>query len=379
MSSNTIVVDDVFNLIKWVKQRLKQFATLTLLQNYQDKWDAACKMWEPCLPTLMRSGHIEPCFSPPLKENECSIIICNHVSDLDWAILFGFSNPHTMTTLNNSTGKNPTETNALVAKTYAPFKPTAFTHDHFGKVPVIGPVVSELLIGVYKGMTEQALIQVIQERLQQGYNLFVLFPEGGIYDQSKVEGNHKYWLENVKSIDRYEYKEVLYPRFTAYQALVKALNTRLTYIIDVTLKYPNHKPWETAFDYKNYPSIVHATSSKLGNVRCHSKIIVVNKQKQKRWQQVLSPRWFIDKIWKRKDRLLRTWRKIDENLQQIPLDAQTTDMIPRTIPAPISAHKRAQSEIKQMRRNNSDKQQQQSNPKLKKTRVKIEETNALSL
>ena len=310
------ISNDILTFVNFINQRLKQFIVFTLLEEHKDRWNAAVKMLEPCLPTLKRSGYIpkDSTFFPPLIGNQCSIVISPHFSDVDWAVIFAYGNPFlNKDTIDNQDrdSHNKNKDNSSETKEepkYTPLQPTALTHSHFGKVPVIGPSVIKLLIGVHPGMTETELINAINAKRKEGYNVFVLFPEAGVHCKSKIESNHKFWSTNVAPNDPFEYKELLYPRFTGYQCLVKALGTDLQYIVDITLRYPFHKPWEVEFNYTNYPSIISFFSKKPNSVQCHTNIINVNS----RWESVISKEWFIEKLWKPKEKLLRKWRKLEE-------------------------------------------------------------------
>ena len=306
--SNQLIENDILQFVNFMSNRFTQFLSFPLMRNPQEKWDTVCKMLEPCVPALNRSGSVHQDNSslllPYLEKGKYSIVICNHLSDLDWSIIFTYGNPNMIPNIVTTGQTQTTQTETKLTQTSQSIQPTAFTHAHFIDVPVIGSTVADVLIGVRKGITEEELTAAIKQRMRDGFNTFILFPEGGIHCKSNLPANRAYWQKEVKKHDDFEYKELMYPRFTAYQTLVKALGADLQFIVDITLQYPSHKPWETEFNYTNYPSIVSSFSNKSGPVRCH----VENINVRGRWKDVLSSKWFIDKIWKRKETLLRDWR-----------------------------------------------------------------------
>ncbi len=220
---------------------------------------------------------------------------------------------------------------------------TAFTHRHFERMPIVGPYVGRFLIGLEKGDTTDSIRRKIrQKRKMFNPNVWVLFPEGRILDVDAVEQCKQFWFqqqeflgvkipsspscahhveqpqkqeENSNSNSSsstaakatpesfYPWKRLLYPRFVAYEALVKELGPRLRYVVDCTITYPQaqHAAFhEQTWSYLRYPSLFyylvfhpHAPSPHI-HFRCYT---VRTAQDRER----VASREFLVHLWRKKN------------------------------------------------------------------------------
>ena len=321
--------------LTFLGNRVISLLQLNLLENFKEKWNAACSLVQPSLPSVLeRSGSIK--FPPSLYNGECAIILCNHLSDLDWALLLAFMNPDFVK--NTKRCRKPTTT--VVGQTQQTqqthpaksslqskrgeekkhdkagladeLRPTAFTHSYFSELYVIGSLVKTHLMTLKPGIDETEMIHQIRLRQKEGCNVFILFPEGGILDKTKYAASHQFWKKRIQPNDPYEYKEVIYPRFRAYQSLVKTLGSKLKYVVDVTLMYSAYNARDHSWDYHKYPSLIYAAQHACPPVKMNVKTYNV----KGRWQEIYEPSWLIQ-LWKLKDELLQSWRTNQQQQQQM--------------------------------------------------------------
>lgn len=169
-------------------------------------------------------------------------------------------------------------------------RPTAFTHKHFADVPVLGQYVENFLVGLEKGDTVQSVRGKIRAKIRQfNPTVWVLFPEGRILDVHAVANGCGYWEAqqrllgadvvhiqdeakgNKKNASLGEedpnsgskgcpWRDLMYPRFVAYEALVQELGQRLRYVVDCTIAYPQVEGAHLAsqvWSYLRYPALFY--------------------------------------------------------------------------------------------------------------------------
>jgi hypothetical protein len=392
-------MSDVLQLwIDFLGNRAIHLLQLNLLPTFSDKWMSACNLVAPSLPpSMQRTGMMK--FPPSLYNGECAIVLCNHLSDLDWAIILAYMNPqfvakttrkrlqkrasskdksstynsnNSKSSISHNTNeteskhqakhssistadaatdtedgkeeaselssaidrqdiqhhqhkseqyssshehrdnntkspqKNNTQSNAgSVNATPDPLRPTAFTHRYFADIPVIGSLVRKHLITLQPKIDDEDMVKQIRQRQHDGCNVFVLFPEGGILDKSKYTSGQEFWKTKVQPNDPYEYKELLYPRFRAYQSLVETLGSQLKYIVDITLMYGgDYQAKLQDWNYNKYPSLIHGAQHRSAPARMHTDVYPING----RWNIVHDSSWLI-RLWKLKDQRLCIWRQ----------------------------------------------------------------------
>jgi len=312
--------------LTFLGNRVISLLQLNVLESFKEKWNAACSLVQPSLPSVLeRSGNMK--FPPSLYNGECAIILCNHLSDLDWALLLAFMNLDFVKNTKRcrkrtAVGQSKAETNSKAKRSSQPqekketkekrvpdeLRPTAFTHSYFADLYVIGSLVKSHLMTLKPGIDENEIVAQIKLRQREGCNVFILFPEGGILDKNKQASSDQFWKKEICTNDPYEYKELIYPRFRAYQSLVKTLGSKLKYVVDVTLMYSNYRAYDHAWDYHKYPSLIYAAQHACPPVKMNVKTYNVNG----RWQKVYEQGWLIQ-LWKLKDELLQSWRKTEQD------------------------------------------------------------------
>ncbi|AYV86752.1 MAG: hypothetical protein Sylvanvirus8_8 [Sylvanvirus sp.] len=279
----------------FLQTRLEFLVNFQMAATLDDKWEAGMKLFEPCLPTSFKHYGDMNHFPPALQGNECSIIIMNHQSDLDPCLLMYLM--HTtflerqvtpMITMSNPLDASFVKKKGSSYPSHTTLRPIAFTLEAFTKVHVLGPIVTENMIALYKGITDEELQRRINIRLAQGYNTFLLWPEGAIISKTKYKEAKTKWEKKDRDIEEdesseniehetqldnpYPFKNVMTPKSRCWEQLIKCIGPRLRYICDLTFLYSNHIPWEVDWNYDIYPSVVNACKSPLPRVFTHTKI-----------------------------------------------------------------------------------------------------------
>ena len=182
------------------------------------------KFVEPCLPTQYKHFGQFSQFPPRLEKGEYMIIIGNHQSDLDGydmmsllhtefikrqtQSLYDNNNKNNITNNNNLNGLNKqiesnnnakkdlkttrhgesnnnnnqtNDTNSLVQS----IKPIAFTLSHFSKISIVGSTIAKNFILLHSGIDDNELTKKIEDRIEEGYNTFLLYPEGAIHTMER--------------------------------------------------------------------------------------------------------------------------------------------------------------------------------------------------
>lgn len=313
--------------LEFLEDRATQLLRLENAKTIEERWMAGCLMLQPCLPHQFRHfGSVFNQFPPRLYKDECCIIILNHTSDLDWAYLMSLMHttlvprqvqpmaPASQSKQQHS-NQNPGQLFDLTSDPQSPtlehpyktIRPIAFTHDVFSKSKLIGKLVKNNLIGLYKGMTDEELDRRIQERVDQHYNTFVLFPEGAIHSKENHEKSIELWNTTLypdeSTRPEYPFKNVFLPKPRCWSRLIRVLGTRLKYVCDLTFLYPKHEPWKGPWDYHLRPSIVDAMTEKMSKVYTHTRLIDCRGYSLEQIR-ALSTIESLMKIWRKKERRL---------------------------------------------------------------------------
>ena len=280
-------------LVDFLQQRITHLVDFQRANTAHDRWLAGCRVTKPCLPKTFRYyGDMEH-FPPSLHAGECCVIIANHQSDLDPAYLMALM--HTQYLQRPVASAN--------AQAYLTVNATAFTHSHFFKQPVLGPLLTKAnLIGLHSGMTDEEMQLAIADKLDQGINTFVLFPEGGVHSKSNHEKSKAYWKQTQEGV--YPFKNCFMPKSRCYTNLIHTLGNRLRYLCDITMLYPQHQPWKLEWNYDVKPSVVYSCTEQLSTVSVHCKIIDLKDQQH----EAISRPEALLKLWRKKEKRLEVLR-----------------------------------------------------------------------
>lgn len=258
-------------------------------------------------------------FPPRLKSvNDVVLIVSNHLSDLDHFLIMAKANRW--------------------QRAPVPVKITGFTQTRFSKYPIIGRLAERWVIGVERGSGPEEMRQQIQNFLDQGFNTFLLFPEGKIFCESSYKESVE-WQRKNSPILPHLFHEVLYPRFGAYQALVNTLQDRLKYIIDITLDYPNHPLRNHSWDHYLYPSIFFSMCNKTPPVTMQVQSIRVSN-----WKDALERTTLLN-LWRTKERVL--CKKLRPTWQ---LGYDKSVICTTTAPPPPTTTKKQSSDCKEKKK-----------------------------
>jgi len=245
--------------------------------NWSEFKNSAIYCMSPAIPSVRRSGDIK--FPPPLSDpSKVTLILCNHQSDLDQFLVF------TSTTFRDDSK--------------VPVQLTGFTHEGFKTLPGIGQMVGKNLIGLDKGDSKITIQAKIKKFLHQGFNTFLLFPEGTFLHKNSLLKSHAFQKSPT-------FHKVLYPRFGAFDAFVELLQDRIEYVVDLTLDYPGYNPSKAEWSYFTYPSVAHSflNQNRVPPPYLHASCLVVNGK----WETLTHD--FVLKLWKKKEHRLQIREK----------------------------------------------------------------------
>jgi hypothetical protein len=166
------------------------------------------------VPAMKLTG--EEYFPPQPQKNKVTLMLCNHVSDIDQILIMSKIR--------------------WWDETATPVKFTSFTYESFSHVPVWGSVVGRDVIALQQKEPQEDIEAKVEWFFSQDYNLYLLFPEGTLIDKI----SYKKSLDHQKQLQIPEsqwFHHLLYPYARALNAFLKVIGTRLTYIVDLTLEY----------------------------------------------------------------------------------------------------------------------------------------------
>ncbi len=312
-------------VVDFLQQRISYLVDLQRSESIQDQWLSACRLVKPTLPKAFGYSGDMDIFPPRLKSDECCVIILNHVSDLDSAYLLSLMDTSYLDRPQKKQGQGHAPSSFIPAHTT--IRPTAFTHSHFFKQPVLGPLLTKAnLIGLYKDMPDKEMQDAIEEKLESGCNTFILFPEGGVHSSRNHFKSKAFWNKemtgngngNTSSCNptpnkRYPFKNCFLPRSGCYTNLIKTIGPRLRYFCDLTLLYPNHRPWEVDWNYDERPSVVHSCTEQLSKVYVHCKVLDFEETRKKDpdFWKTLGTHETLLKLWRKKEKRLEKMREME--------------------------------------------------------------------
>lgn len=292
------------NYLLKVDQKLENAKT------YQDEVDAILHLIYPCVPEIKLTGaRIWP---PPHESAEdVTVMLCNHASDSDQAIVYA----------NLSWNK----------ESKFPTKFTGFTYSSFEYLPLVGRLVGRTLVALEPGESDSDIEHKISWMLAQGYNTWLLFPEGTLMNKQ----SYKKSLDYQKSLGIPEEKwlhYVLYPKVRALNALLRVVGNRLKHIVDITIQYEDFDPRykESSYRFITYPSIFTGYLAQQKSASMHVHIYDVGDNwrpkllehaqhatDNKDAKDKLAPPWLIN-LWNIKDKTLKRKMKMRQFIKKVP-------------------------------------------------------------
>lgn len=242
-------------------------------------WDSFVRLMKRIGPReIIRSG--DNVFPLPFQHSDgVSVILCNHIRDLD-VLLINIS----------------VETHR---DTGFPVHLSGFTYEVFRHVPILGNVVGRLLIGLSKGESEEERRSKVKYMLDRGYNTFVLFPEGALFHKGTYVKSAEYQKEKLGM--KKPFKRVLHPYTKAFDSLRAVVGDRLESVTDVTLDYAGFRPRESDYSYTTYPSVLYNAFHDAPAPRIHVENIPIP------YPQNLDSEKFLFRLWRRKEHRLAKW------------------------------------------------------------------------
>jgi len=252
----------------------------------------------PALPSVRRSGAIQ--FPPPLSSpTDVVLILCNHQSDMDQFLVCSSVHYYDEPISTGSTSSTSSTSSASSTSPTIPIRLTGFTHQAFESLPGVGNMVGKNLIGLAKGETQAQIQAKIQLFLDQGYNCFLLFPEGTFLHQDTFAKSQEFQAKEGIPADM-RLQRTLYPKFGALHAFVDLVKDRLAYIVDITIDYYDYDAPKSDWSYFLYPSLTHSFFKKMSPPYMHATVIPV----REKWADFMEKEWLV-KLWRKKDARLR--------------------------------------------------------------------------
>lgn len=269
--------------LEWLSSLYK----ISSAQTEEDEWAAWMEMINPLLPkTLKVTGKIKefpPVFQSP---TDICLILCNHISDIDQMIIMAKA--------------------AKQKEQKIPMKLTGFTYESFRFLPGVGSQVGSRFVHLRPKESEEDLKAKIKYILDQGYNTWLLFPEGTLMNQKTYQKSLDFQI-GVEKIPKKEIlHHVLYPRVGALKAFFALASSRITSIVDLTLEYQDLCPRTVPPSFTVNPRAIYSVFYGLKSPSLHVKIHMLNDKEREQLAQTTDTNkgWLI-KLWKQKDRRLR--------------------------------------------------------------------------
>jgi len=280
-------------MLKIGKILLETQARIAEAKTWREEQDATLHLAKLVVPEMIVTGATE--FPPPFEdENEVALLFSNHVANVDQVLLLSKISYH-------------------YNKKY-PVQCSGFTYSSFQYVPIIGEGVGRNCVGLEEGEADSDIEQKVCWLLDQGFNTWILFPEGTLFTKKKYEKSIDFQTKELKMSKDKLFHYVLYPKVRALNAFLKALKQkgkRLKYIVDLTLEYPNVNLWERVDTNYTYPSLLYGSFCTLPRPSLHCHIYTLDDSFLEKMYASIStenppkvPIWLLN-IWKRKENTLR--------------------------------------------------------------------------
>jgi len=258
------------------EQFLKSYIHMHRNSDYETIRDQFLELCKPTVqnpPTRMGAKNWP---SEHKTEKDITIIIANHLSDMDQVLILFSIMWHD--------------------KTQFPIKAAFFVNSAYFGAPLIGKFLQQISIGVKPGDDHETICLRIRKFLAEGYNTFILFPEGRFLCEAA------YLHSRTKMFDTQQmgFKHLLFPRFGAWNALLAELEPRIIEVVDVSILYQGHVPWKSLGLHTDYPSVFYNMSNKVDSPIVYTEVIKRDPSKP------FSVKW-LEQRWREKDILLGTF------------------------------------------------------------------------
>lgn len=238
--------------------------TLGKAKTYQEEAKAILDMTRPLIPPMKRTG--AKIFPPPhTSKDDISLIVCNHLADVDMWLIMAKMTWH--------------------EKTEFPIQFTCFTYNSFQHLPYYGEYVGRSMIGLEQGEPDQDIELKISFLMEEGFNTWLIFPEGTLFDKNKYAKSLAF-QKQLKIPEKDWFHHVLYPRTRALNAFLRvaaSLKKRLVHIVDLTLEFhgSNSKAMDRTSLHYSYPSTLAGVFDNLRKPSMHVHIYNVSENAQK--------------------------------------------------------------------------------------------------
>lgn len=207
------------------------------------------------------------------SEGKVLIVVSNHVSDLDTALI----------------------TKRLPKECVTAF----FAYDQLQKMPLVGPIISEQTVLVGKSTDKANICSQVASMLDRGCNTFVIYPEG-CHMQKKYYEKSVLFQRGIGVTTPLQ--NVCWPRRGAMSALLETVGDRLEAIADITLVYPGYDTRESEFSSIRYPSLLHSYLFETPAVLMHVMLL---------HPVCCSDEGWLEKLWILKDKMVEELNSIN--------------------------------------------------------------------
>jgi hypothetical protein len=264
---------------------VKQVFKVVTAKTYDAEHQAWLDFGNPFVPEMIKITG-DKIYPPPFQhKDDISVIFCNHPSDIDQMIVMHKMERH--------------KDKPIQAKL------TGFTYESFRFIPAAGMKVGETFLGLRKQEHENDLMKKVQSLLDEGYNTWLLFPEGTLETREKFIKSIKYQIEDEHVPESKVLRHVLYPHIGAMKALCRVAAHRIKNIVDLTLDYHDFDAVHSNDSMLENPRILYACFYGLKPPTLHCRIHHLNDAERVQLSQISQENkgWLI-KLWTQKDKLL---------------------------------------------------------------------------